>query len=183
MKIFRNIAVSAFLFLALAACSGGDGSVEEGAGKPEVKVSTSTPAVQPATEEAGGIIDMDPEGLEAYLQANKGKPTMIMLWATWCPSCKQQIPELELLSETHGDKLNIIAMSLDENRPALERYLEKKPIDLTVAWGDQQIARNHNVEAIPTLLIFDKSGKKIFGQSGVFPASMLGAMADRLAGE
>lgn len=125
---------------------------------------------------------MDAAGLKAFLETNRGKPTLVMLWATWCPSCKKQIPEMEQLQKTHGNKVNIIALSLDESRQALERYLSKKPMALSVAWGDQQIGREHNVEAIPTLIIFDKTGKKIFGQAGVFPASMLGAMVDKLAG-
>ncbi len=172
MQLFRNIALICILALALTACSGGEDPAGSGAEGPDLK------ATAPA--DSGSILDLDAAGLGDYLAANGDKPTLVMLWATWCPSCKKQIPELEQLVKTHGDKVNIIALSVDESRSALVRYLEKSPMDVTVAWGDQQVARDNNVEAIPTLLIFDRSGKKIFGQPGVFPASMLGAMADKL---
>ena len=178
MNILRHITLISLLLLALVACSGAEEPSGDKAQEPDFKASAQ--AVRPAAVGGGDILDLDAQGLKDYLAANTGKPTLVMLWATWCPSCKQQIPEMEQLQKTHGDKVNIIAMSVDENRKALERYLDKKPMALTVAWGDQQIARDHNVEAIPTLLIFDKSGKKIFGQPGVFPASMLGAMVDKL---
>lgn len=180
MHIFRYITIISLLLVALAACSGAEEPSGDKAQEPDFKAAAPAKAVKAAATDGGDILELDAAGLNDYLAANAGRPTLVMLWATWCPSCKQQIPELEQLEKTHGDKVNIIALSVDENRKALERYLEKKPMALTVAWGDQQIARDHNVEAIPTLLIFDKSGKKIFGQPGVFPASMLGAMADKL---
>ena len=183
MQIFRHITIISLLLLALVACSGAEEPSGDKAQGPDLKASAPAKTVGSPSVGSGDILDLDAAGLKDYLAANTGKPTLIMLWATWCPSCKQQIPELEQLEKTHGHKANIIALSVDENRKALVRYLDKKPMALTVAWGDQQIARDHNVEAIPTLLIFDKSGKKIFGQPGVFPAPMLGAMVDKLAGE
>jgi len=183
MHIFRYITVISLLLLALTACSGAEEPTGDKAQGPDLKASAPVETAGSPAAGSGDILDLDADGLADYLAANRGKPTLIMLWATWCPSCKQQIPEMEQLQKTRGDQVNVIALSVDENRKALQRYLDKKPMELTVAWGDQQIARDHNVEAIPTLLIFDKSGKKIFGQPGVFPASMLGAMADKLVSE
>lgn len=178
MQLFKHIATTCLVLLLLAGCSGGEETAQTKGQGPNLKA--TAPAAAKPTPGDGGIIDMDAAGLAAYLAANKGTPTLVMIWTTWCPSCKQQLPELEQLARTHGDKVNILAMSLDEKRSALEKYLARKPLDLAVAWGDQQIGRDNNVEAIPTLLIFDKTGTRIFGQAGVFPASMLGAMADKL---
>lgn len=178
MHILKHIAVLSLLLFAVVACSNdpqanGGTSQDSATGQGIVALNNAD----------GRIPDMGAAELDAFLSANQGKATMVMLWATWCPSCKKQIPDLEKLVQTHGDKVNVIAMSMDENKAALERYLEKQPMEVSVVWGDQQIARDHSVEAIPTLLIFDKSGNKIFGQPGVFPHSMLGAMADKLASE
>lgn len=185
MHIFKHIMITLLALLILAGCSGGEDAAQVKEQGPDLKASipAAAPVAAKAAPRDGAILDLDAPGLAAYLADHKGTPTLVMLWATWCPSCKKQIPELEKLEETHGDKVNIIALSVDETRQALERYLAKKPIALTVAWGDQQIASDNRVEAIPTLLIFDKNGAKIFGQAGVFPASMLGVMADKLVEE
>lgn len=118
--------------------------------------------------------------LDAYLAANAGKPTMVLFWTTWCPSCKQQIPEMELLNKSHGDKMNIITISLDENVALLEKYFEGGKIDLPVYFGEQALAEKFNVSAIPTLVIFNKEGQLTFNKPGIFPHSMLTAMANNL---
>ncbi|MGE4193741.1 MAG: TlpA family protein disulfide reductase [Pseudodesulfovibrio sp.] len=175
IKMWRIFALAIFV-LVMGACSGESGTAPEKSGAASAETSAA-PSHAPAQD---GIPFLDEAGLDKYLKDNAGRPTMLFFWATWCPSCKQEIPELVALQESHGDKVNIIALSVDENREALEKYLEKKPMDLPVYWGDQGLARKFRVEAIPTLVIFDKTGKQIFGQAGVYPHSMLGAMADKL---
>lgn len=118
--------------------------------------------------------------LDRYLAHNTGKPTMVLFWTTWCPSCKQEIPEMEQLNKSHGDKMNIITISLDENMAALDAFFKKGRLDLPVYIGDQAIAEKFNVSAIPTLVIFDKNGKMTFSQPGVFPHSMLMSMVEKM---
>ena len=126
---------------------------------------------------------MDVTGLDTYLAENSGKPTVVLFWTTWCPSCKQEIPEMELLNRSHGDRMNIITISLDENVAALDKFFEKGKLDLPVYVGDQALAEKFNVSAIPTLVIFNKEGEMTFSQPGVFPHSMLTAMANKLIGQ
>lgn len=179
MHTLRHISLIALLMLALVACSDNAGSTGDSAQTPELKAS----APAQADEEPGDVPFLDAEGLKKFVTDNGGKPSIVVIWTTWCPSCKEQMPELEALHASHGDKVNVIALSLDENKAALDKYLADKAPALPVYWGDETIASEHGVEAIPTLLIFDKQGRKIFGQAGVFPSSMLGAMADKLANE
>lgn len=173
-NMWRTFALAIFI-LALGACSGESGTASE-----KSEAAAPETAAAPAHAPQGSIPFLDEAGLDKYLKDHAGRPTMLFFWATWCPSCKQQIPELAALRQSHGDKVNIIALSVDEKVEALEKYLEKSPMDLPVYWGDQALARKFRVEAIPTLVIFDKTGKQIFGQAGVYPQSMLGAMADKL---
>lgn len=174
MKRFWLILALAVGLLLLTACTGESG---DDAAKTEDAAEATAVASVP---DSGSFPYMGEAELTKYLKDNAGRPTMLFFWATWCPSCKQEIPELEAFQKTHGDKVNIIALSVDDNLQALEKYAAKHPMDLSVYWGGQELARNYQVEAIPTLVIFDKTGRKIFAQAGVFPQSMLGAMADKL---
>ncbi|CCH49784.1 TlpA family protein disulfide reductase [Pseudodesulfovibrio piezophilus] len=160
-----------FLFsLFLVACSGGSPAE----GEPNSKDEGAT---------GGEFQHMGVSELETYLTANQGKPTLMFFWTTWCPSCKQEIPEMEALAKSHGDSVNVIAVSLDEKVEALETFFEKRKIDLPVYIGDEELARQFGIEAIPTLVMFDKSGKQVFAKPGVFPHAMLKSMAEELAGK
>lgn len=162
MDKFQRLAVIFGLSLLLLACSGGSPDSKAGA----------------AAFQKMGVDDLD-----AFLIENTGKPTMLLFWTTWCPSCKKVIPEMVKLSQSHGEKANILSVSLDESAEALATYLEKKPLDMPVYLGDQALARKFNVEAIPTLALFDKNGKLVFARPGAFPYEMLQGMAEKLIGQ
>lgn len=169
MKFWRFAALLIVIVL-LVACSGES--------TPEAKGTLSSDSGN--TKESASFPFMGVAELDTYLAANSGKPTMVLFWTTWCPSCKQEIPEMELLNKSHGDKMNIITISLDEKVAALDKFFEKGMLDLPVYVGDQAIAEKFNVSAIPTLVIFNKEGKMTFAQPGIFPHSMLTAMAEKL---
>lgn len=169
MNNFRRFAVIIMICALLMAC-GEDASQSSGG-------STSGTAV------AGEYPPMGVKELDEFLAKNKGTPTMLLFWTTWCPSCKEELPELEALKASHGNMVNVITVSLDENIAALDTFLGKKKLDLPVYHGDEAIARKFGVEAIPTLVMFDKNGKMIFGKPGVFPHSMLEKMAEKLASQ
>lgn len=166
MKNLRRFAVILMICALLMAC-GENESNGAGAGSESAAVSE-------------GYLPMGVKELDAFLATNKGTPVMLMFWTTWCPSCKEAVPELERLSEELGGKVKILAVSLDESTDALDTFFAKKKLGLPVYHGDQAIARKFGVEAIPTLVMFDKNGKQVFGQPGIFPYEMLKIMADKL---
>jgi len=166
MNKLRLLAVIAIVSLFLVGCS--EGSAPEGGAK---------------AGGSGAYPYMGVKELDSFIADHPGKPTMVFFWATWCPSCKQQMPDLEALYKSHGEKLNILAVSLDDKVEALEQYFADKKIDLPVYFGDSAMAERFNVSAIPTMVIFNKQGKQTFGQPGVFPQSMLKAMAEKLISE
>ncbi|MDD3312296.1 TlpA disulfide reductase family protein [Pseudodesulfovibrio sp.] len=166
MNRMRLTGVALLLALLLMACSDGR---ESTAGNPQ-----ATPKA------ASGVPTLDSAGLDAYLKAHAGKPTLLIFWATWCPSCKQALPEMEGLAGSRGDKANIMAVSLDEDLGQLKAYLDQHPMKMAVFSGGRAMAERFGVEAIPTLVIFDKLGNQIFGKPGAFPQAMLEKVVDDL---
>lgn len=175
MKNFQRLAAILLLSLGLLACSGGDTAKSEGAtsaGEKSVQVNSGDPFPFMGVAE-----------LESFLKTNSDKPTMLMFWTTWCPSCKEAFPDLDKLAATHGDIVNVISISLDDKKEALTSYFKGKEPSVPVYFGDQALAAKFDVQAIPTMVFFNKSGEAVFARPGAFPYDMLAGLAKKLASE
>ena len=103
---------------------------------------------------------------------------IVDFWATWCGPCVASMPELIQLYEDHHDQgLEIIGISLDDNRKQLESFIEQKELPWPTiftdpegkeAW-DNPLATYYGVSAIPTTFLVGRDGNVVatdlFGES------------------
>src|SRR5262249_34241037 len=100
-----------------------EGAVTVSAAEPDTATG-STPATlrffrNPAPAKPFTVRTIDDR--EMSLDAFKGKVTIVNFWATWCPPCRAEIPDLIALQEKYRDHLQVIGISQDEDGPAVVR--------------------------------------------------------------
>lgn len=103
----------------------------------------------------------DLTGKQVNLRDFKGnKAVLLVFWATWCPYCVQEIPELKKINAEYKDKgLEIIAVDIKENPVAVTNFAKKQAIDYAVVIDvDGSVSKSYNVLGIPTNVVIDKNG-------------------------
>jgi peroxiredoxin len=69
----------------------------------------------------------------------KGKVVFLNFWASWCPECKIELPELVAIREKYRERpFVLLAVNMDRKRKAADKFLEKAGLDLVVLYDNEQ---------------------------------------------
>ncbi len=117
---------------------------------------------------ADGFVFKDLQGHQQRLQDYRGKWVLVNFWATWCPPCLREIPDLISLYEAHKKSdVMVIGVALDSTRESVVEFVAKKKIPYPVVVGDYDLAAQvGEVELLPTSFLYDPSGKLVSYQEG-----------------
>ncbi|BCK86912.1 thiol-disulfide oxidoreductase ResA [Sideroxyarcus emersonii] len=118
---------------------------------------------------AESFVFKDMQGQQQRLQDYRGKWVLVNFWATWCPPCLEEIPDLVKLHEAHKNKdLVVIGVALDSTRESVVEFVAKKKIGYPVVMGDYDLAAQvGEVDALPTSYLYDPTGKLVSYQQGM----------------
>ena len=107
--------------------------------------------------------------------AFRGKVVIVNFWATWCPPCREEIPELVDLQTRYKDQLQIIGVSVDEDVPpsAVKRFADKFEINFPVVMASPALVREYEgASALPTNFVINRDGRVVQKHVGVFPEEL-----------
>src|ERR1700686_4604062 len=100
-----------------------------------------------------------------------GKVVLVNFWATWCPPCREEIPELIELKKQYGDRLQIIGISEDDDPPQkVLKFAQQKGMSYPIVMATPElIAAYGGVPALPTSFLVDTQGRVVQKHSGLYP--------------
>ncbi|MGV8980631.1 TlpA family protein disulfide reductase [Clostridium sp.] len=105
----------------------------------------------------------DLKGKELSLSDLKGKKVFLNFWATWCPPCKAEMPEIEkLYQETKNSDLVIVAVEIGEPLSTVKSFIDSNKYNFKVLVDpDQTVAAQYNISSIPTSYFINADGNII----------------------
>ena len=106
---------------------------------------------------------------EFDITKKRGKFVLIAVWATWCPICLGELPELDTMyKKYHADGLEIIALNIDDDVERVNNYLKKMPLSFPIARRNtKDVVENlDNLGVTPVFYFVGKDGKVIWRRVG-----------------
>ena len=137
-----SIFVSGFLlaFFLLTVPPAAFATFQKGQAAPSLKVTTTS-------------------GQTVSLSNYKGHVLVLDFFASWCEPCKRAIPHLIELNRKYGKHgLQILGLSLDEDRKDLNEFVMPLKLNYPVAQADEDLQSGYGLRSIPTLVLIDKKG-------------------------
>jgi thiol-disulfide isomerase/thioredoxin len=116
----------------------------------------------------------------------RGKVVIVNFWATWCPPCREEIPEMIDLATRYGDRLQIIGVSEDDDATPAEvrEFARNEKINYPIVMGSGGISKEYGgVPALPTSFLVDTNGRVVQKHVGLYPTAVYDREIRALLGE
>jgi thiol-disulfide isomerase/thioredoxin len=107
--------------------------------------------------------ETDIAGQPLSVAAHRGRVTMIDFWATWCPPCRAEMPNvIATYNQYYPEGFDIVGVSLDDNQNAVTPFTQARGM----AWPqycdglgwDNKLAKKYGVQSIPMDYLLDRHG-------------------------
>lgn len=119
------------------------------------------------------------DGTTVALSVYEGRPTVVNLWATWCPPCQREMPVLHAAQLSRPD-VNFVFLNQGESAQQVAAYLSKSGLALrnVLLDGRGEVGAAVGHRALPTTPFFDTRGRLVDTRVGELSEASL---ADRLS--
>ena len=132
----------------------------------------------------GDVTMTDVEGRRISSADWKGKVVIVNFWATWCPPCRAEIPDLIKLQDKYKDQLRIIGISDDDDPPAVvKKWADAHGMNYPIVMSTPELRKVFTgVAALPTSFIVDRESRVVMRHVGMLMAATTEAETRHLAG-
>jgi thiol-disulfide isomerase/thioredoxin len=162
-RAFRAAALSTGILAILVACSpGGDQDGTDDTARPAPGFTLSR---------------LDGEG-SVSLASLRGRTVVLDFWATWCPPCEFQVPELNRFYDAHrGDSdVAVFGISVDtEGADVVRAWATEKDVRYPILLGGEDLARRYGAVGFPTLYVVGPDGRIVEQHVGLIETATLEA--------
>lgn len=102
------------------------------------------------------------DGQKWALRDLRGKVVLVNFWATWCPPCRKEMPDLDALYKKYKSQGFVVLAISDEQAPAIKAFLEKHKVSYPILLDPGDVVhKRFDVMGIPKSYLYDRDGKLV----------------------
>lgn len=149
--VTQRLTFALALFLALLLNLGGAAAAEPEVGKP-----------------VPGFDSLLMDGSVLKAEQLAGRPLLVIFWATWCPICRKELPQIEKLHQRYKARgFEVLAVSIDAEREEVDEYLKDNKYGFLFTMRSERHTQIFGVtKTPPRLFLIDRQGVLRFRHLG-----------------
>ena len=114
------------------------------------------------------------DGDSVKLSSFRGKPVFLNFWATWCPPCRAEMPDMSKVKAEMGDTIHIVGVNLKETPDKVKPFVTENGYDwLHLLDSDGAIGKSYGVHGIPASYFLDAEGVIVGKQVGGITSELM----------
>lgn len=108
------------------------------------------------------------DGAESTLEQHAGKTIFLNFWATWCPPCIAEMPNIQKLYESRDpDKVAFVMVSLDEKTETARSFIMRKEFTFPVYMLNGPKPPVYTTQVVPTTYVISPDGEIVLKHEGM----------------
>lgn len=167
----RLAALVAGVALALAACGGGS----PGTNSPGDDSGSSAASSSPASGEPVPRLEVEAfDGSTLSLQDHAGTPMVVNFWASWCPPCIAEMPDLEAVHQSAGDRLAFVGVNTQDTPEDAAAMVDETGVTYDLVRDpDGALGQAFGVFGMPSTFYVDADGDIVARHTGLLTRDAL----------
>ncbi len=109
----------------------------------------------------------DVNGVELQLSDYRGKTIFLNFWATWCPPCIAEMPDINNLYLEMNEQIVFLLISVDDQSERVWQFSDRKGFDYPLFHIEGRRPDVFKSTAIPTTFVIDPSGNVVMQREGM----------------
>lgn len=104
------------------------------------------------------------QGTVSLADYSKEGPVLLVFWATWCPTCREEIPHLNRLHEKNKNgSLKILSVNVEEKAGHVRQFIVNHPVQYPVLLDlEGEVAERYGLTGLPAVLVLAKDRKIVY---------------------
>lgn len=151
---------------------------------PQNQVSTDQSSNLDKSADSNSVL-LNQNGEPISLSDYHGKVVFLNFWATWCPPCQREMPEIQKLFEKYKDSNDIAIVTVvmpggrEMDASGIKKFLKEKGFTMPVIFDDGRLSNEYQITSLPTTYMLDRNGDKYGSVVGQLTNDMMENIIDR----
>ena len=109
----------------------------------------------------------DSQGNEISFADLEGQVVFMNFWATWCPPCIAEMPDIHNLYKSQPDSTRFFMISLDRDKQKAIDYVKEKDFTFPIYFLNSSLPKSYDISSIPTTYVLSKDGNIVIENHGM----------------